>query len=388
MDSLQLTAFHLNTTGTKEKNMKTAFVWHESYAWHNTGNAALIIPSDGKSIQSDTHAEDPETKRRFRNLLEMSGLYPQLTHILPRMATEADILRVHSIEHLENIKHLSANGGGETGILTVVGNGSYEIAMLSAGGLLAMIDAIMADEVDNGYALVRPPGHHATRNQAEGFCIFCNSAVAGRYLMDKYDLNRVAFVDWDVHHGNGTEEAFWDDDKGLTISTHQDRFYPADRGFVEQLGEGKGEGYNINIPLPPGSGVGAYVKAFEQVVIPALYKYHPEFIIVPSGFDASAFDPLGRMMMHTDGYRQITQMLMKAAEDLCDGRIMMCHEGGYSRAYTPFCGLAVVETLSGIRTDVEDPFLELAAGMGGQSLQPAQQDVIDQAEQVVNKYLK
>lgn len=367
--------------------MKTALVWHESYAWHNTGNAALFIPSDGKCVQSDTHAEDPETKRRFRNLLEMSGIFSQLTLIAPRMATEEDILRVHSQSHLDNIKHLSANGGGETGILTVVGSGSYEIAMLSTGGVLALADAIMNDDVDNGYALVRPPGHHATRDQAEGFCLFANAAIAGRYLMEKYNLERIAYIDWDVHHGNGTEEAFYSDNKALTISIHQDRFYPADRGFVEHVGEGEGKGYNLNFPLPPGSGVDAYVAAFEQVIIPALYKYKPQFIIVPSGFDASAFDPLGRMMMHSDGYRKITQMLMKAADDICDGRLMMCHEGGYSRAYTPFCGLAVVETLAEIRTDIEDPFIEIAAGMGGQNIQPHQQAVINQTLDVVNQYL-
>ena len=304
--------------------MKTGFVWHESYAWHDTGSAALFIPADGKTVQPDGHAEDPETKRRFRNLLEMSGVWDQLAKIKPQMATEQDILRVHTAEYIQHIKTLSDNGGGNTGILTVIAPGSYEIAMLSAGGVMAAADAIMAGEVNNAYALVRPPGHHATKDQAQGFCIFCNSAVVGRYLMAKHGLGKIAYVDWDVHHGNGTEEAFWSDSKAMTLSVHQDRFYPPDRGFVDQIGEGDGEGYNINIPLPPGSGVAAYIQAFKQVFIPAIRMYQPEFIIVPSGFDASAFDPLGRMMMHTDGYRELTQMLMDVANEVCGGKFLMC----------------------------------------------------------------
>ena len=252
---------------------------------------------------------------------------------------------------------------------------------------MAAADAIMSGEVNNAYALVRPPGHHATRDEAQGFCIFCNSAVVGRHLLEQHNLKKIAYVDWDVHHGNGTEQAFWDDNTALTISVHQDRFYPPDRGLVEQYGEGDGEGYNINIPLPPGSGVEAYIETFKQVIIPALRCYRPEFIIVPSGFDASAFDPLGRMMLHTDGYRELTKMLIDIANELCEGRLLMCHEGGYSRAYTPFCGLAVTETLTGLRSDVEDPFLEVASAMGGQDIQPHQQQVIALAKDVVDKYL-
>ena len=154
--------------------MKTGFVWHESYAWHDTGSAALMMPADGKVIQPDSHVEGPETKRRFRNLLEMSGVWEQLTQIKPKMATEQDILRVHSRPYLEHIKELSNNGGGNTGAFSVVAPGTYEIAMLSAGGVMAAADAILAGEINNAYALVRPPGHHATREQAEGFCIFCN----------------------------------------------------------------------------------------------------------------------------------------------------------------------------------------------------------------------
>lgn len=362
--------------------MTTGIVWDESFAWHDTGTSALFIPAGGY-VQPDRHAEDPETKRRFRNLLEKSGLTPHLTAITAQPATEDDILRFHTADYLERVKRANVTGA-EVGPLTVCARGSYEIALLSAGGVIAAVDAVLMRMVDDAYALVRPPGHHAVPHEGQGFCIFGNAVIAARHAMKIHGLAKVAFVDWDIHHGNGTEAGFWNDPSGLTISIHQDRFFPADRGLVHQWGEEAGEGYNINIPLPPGSGVGAYKAAFEQVVIPALYAYRPELIIVPSGFDGGAFDPLGRNMMTSEGFRTLTRMLKLAAQDLCNGRLVFCHEGGYSRATVPFMGLAVMEELSGVRTDVTDPFIAMAEGFGGQDLQPHQQAVIDQSRQVLN----
>ena len=152
----------------------------------------------------------------------------------------------------------------------------------------------------------------------------------------------MAVVDWDVHHGNGTETAFYDDPNVLTISLHQDNWYPPERGLVSDIGTGDGEGFAINVPLPPGTGMGAHESAFDRIVVPALEGFKPEMIFVASGFDGSAFDPLGRMMMHSKGYARLTQKLMAAADNLCDGRLVMAHEGGYSPSYVPFCGLAVL----------------------------------------------
>ncbi len=211
--------------------------------------------------------------------------------------------------------------------------------------------------VDNVYALTRPPGHHAEPDLGRGFCIFANAAIGAEHAREARGLDRVAVVDWDVHHGNGTQKIFWEDPSVLTISSHQDNNYPPDSGHVHEVGAGAGEGYNLNIPLPPGSGVGAYVAAYERVVAPALRAFKPELIIVASGLDASAMDPLARMMMHSDGYRQLTRLLMDVAEDVCDGRLVVEHEGGYSSAYVPFCGLAVVEELAGVRSAIDDPFL-------------------------------
>ena len=358
---------------------RTGFVCHELYMWHDTGNYAGPMPY-GNPVQPDIHAENPETKRRFRNLIEVTGMAEVVQHIKPRAATEAEILRFHTPEHLKNVQEISAGTGGDAGFFTPAGRGSYEIAMLSAGGVLAALEAIVAGDIDNAYALVRPPGHHAIAGEGMGFCIFGNAALAGFHAFETMGMERIAYVDWDVHHGNGTQSAFYDDPRALTISVHQDNCFPPDSGHVHEVGEGPGEGFNDNVPLPPGSGVGAYEAAFDQVVIPALDAFAPELIIVPSGFDAGAYDPLGRMQMHSDGYRSLTGKLLAAADRHCGGRLLMTHEGGYNSWTVPFFGLAVMEALSGHSTGTEDPFLPLHAGLGGQDLQPHQQDAIDAAK--------
>jgi acetoin utilization deacetylase AcuC-like enzyme len=362
--------------------MATGFLTHELYLWHNTGNLAGPIPF-GNPVQPGEHPENPETKRRMRNLLEVSGLLRQLTPLEPREATDEEILRFHTREHLEKIRSLNEFLGVDAGMFTPMGRGSFEIAKLSAGGVIAAADAVLDGKVRNAYALVRPPGHHALKDLAMGFCLFGNAAIAGLHLLHVRKLDRIAFVDWDVHHGNGTQSAFWEEPRALTISVHQDNCFPPDSGYMSERGAGAGEGFNINVPLPPGCGVGAYEAVFNRVVVPALLAYRPDMIIVPSGFDAGAHDPLGRMMMTGEGYRSLTRKLMAAADEVCGGRLVLCHEGGYNAPTVPFFGLAVMEELSGIRTGVADPFQELLGGLGMQALQPHQDAVIRDAEQLL-----
>lgn len=358
--------------------MPTGFVFHELYLWHNTWNWALVFPP-GLTVQPGEHAENPETKRRFKNLLEVSGLMDHLTPIKPRPATEAEILRFHTPAHLEKIRRMSAAGGGDASELTPFGSGSYEIALLSAGGTIEAMDAVLSGRVSNAYALVRPPGHHATQDVGMGFCLFGNVAIAVMHAQAVRGVGRVATVDWDVHHGNGTQAAFYDSPDVLTISLHQDNLFPANSGGLQERGIGRGEGYNLNIPLPPGCGDGAYIEAMRRVVLPALERYRPDIIVVPSGFDASGVDPLGRMMVSAEGFRQMTNLLMEAADRLCGGRLLMSHEGGYSAMYVPYCGLAVLEEMSGHRTAVNDPWGPHIAAWGQQALQPHQTAAIDAA---------
>lgn len=362
----------------------TGFVFHELYMWHNTQNWAGVFPP-GLTIQPGEHAENPETKRRFRNLLEVSGLLDHLNQIKPRYATEDEIARFHTRAYIAGIKRMSAEQGGDAGQLTPFGQGGFEIAALAAGGTIAAVDAVLNGEIRNAYALVRPPGHHAIADKGLGFCIFGNAAIAIMHARAVHKVGRVATVDWDVHHGNGTQAAFYDSPDVLTISLHQDRLFPANSGGIEENGAGKGEGCNLNVPLPPGSGVGAYLATFERVVIPALTRFKPDLIVVPSGFDAEGIDPLGRMMVTSDGYRQMTRLMLGAADALCRGRLVLTHEGGYSPTYVPYCGLAVMEELSGIRTTVDDPWLPLMAEWGQQELQPHQSAAIDRAAALLGR---
>ena len=359
--------------------MATGLVFDEHYLWHDTGNG-WILPTDGTTLQPFEHPENPETKRRLLNLLRASGLLEHLVPVAPRSATVDEVLRVHDRGYHDRIAAESAVGAGDAGGFTPFGKGSYEIALLSAGGCIAAADAVLDGTVDNVYALVRPPGHHAIPESGMGFCLFNNAAVAVKHMQEVRGVGRIAMVDWDVHHGNGQQTMFYDDPSVLTISLHQDNFFPPDSGHVSENGTAAGAGYNVNVPLPPGSGHGAYLAAYERVVMAALRRFKPEFIVAPSGFDGSFFDPLGRMMAHSETFRSMTAMLKAAAAELCDGRLIFTHEGGYSAAYVPFVGLAVLEELTGERTAIEDPYLAMMQDAGGQELQPHQDALITKVE--------
>ncbi len=369
--------------------MRTGLVWHERYMWHDTGNQFGPL---GKrhDLQPIENLENPEGKRRIKNLMDVLGLTPQLVAIAPRPATEDELARAHTREHIARVKAVSDAGGGQLAkryVAVSIGDGGFEIAALSAGGCLALVEAVLDGRVTNGYALVRPPGHHAEPDEAMGFCIFANAAIAGLHALDARGLKRIAVVDWDAHHGNGTQRIFWTDRRALTISLHQARSFPPDTGEIDEIGEGAGRGTNVNVPLPPGSGVGAYRAAFERVVIPALDKFRPELILVASGFDASGHDPLARLALNSSTYRWMTERLMDVAARHCRGRLAIMHEGGYAPHLVPFLCLAVIEQLSGISTGVVDPFDEIIGGWPYQELQTHQEKVLTRAEDVVRRHV-
>lgn len=361
---------------------KTGLVCHERYFWHDAGSGAGFSEVNPYA-QPDRHPESPDSKRRFLALLEVSGLADQLIRIAPRLASFEELQYFHTAAYIDRVAAVSAAGGGPIGDSATIGPGSFDIARLSAGGCIAAVDAVVHGQVRNAYALVRPPGHHAEADQGRGYCVFGNAVIAIRHAQQSLGLGRVAVVDWDVHHGNGTETAFLEDPSVLTVSVHQDRHYPVDRGHLSETGRGAGAHTNLNIPLPAGSGHGAYLAAFDHVVIPALRQFRPELIIITSGLDASAMDPLGRMMCTSETYRAMTQRIMSFADECCEGRIVATHEGGYSNAYVPFCGLAVLEALSGIRSDASDPYLDELMSMAGHDVLPHQQAVIDAAAALV-----
>jgi acetoin utilization deacetylase AcuC-like enzyme len=237
---------------------------------------------------------------------------------------------------------------GEIDEDTVLSSGSFEAALYAAGGSINAVSAVMKGEVRNAYALLRPPGHHATKDHAMGFCIFNNTVIAAHHARNAFGLERIMIVDWDVHHGNGTQDAFYADPGVLFVSLHQENWYPKHAGELEQVGIGTGAGYTVNIPLPAGTGDRGYRAAFEQLVVPIGLQYQPQLLIITAGQDANWLDPLAQMMVTMGGFRQISTMMVNLAEEVCDGRLVMLQAGGYSTAYVPYCTVAAVEPLLGV----------------------------------------
>lgn len=355
---------------------RTGFVWDEWFMWHNVGIGGGLVPSGGW-VEPYDMTDNPDPKRRIKNLMDRCGLTERLVPIKSRPATEAELCYFHTPEYVAHIREASKGTGGMAGPFAPFGTDTFEIASRAAGTLIDTVDQVLDGRLDNAYALLRPPGHHAQAHQGLGNCIFGNVVIAAHHARRVRGLPRVAIVDYDVHHGNGAQEAFYADPSVLTVSIHQRGWFTL-KGEIAERGEGQGDGANINIPLPSGSGDGAYVAAFEQVIVPALRRFKPDIILVAAGFDGGAFDVTSRMIVTTAGFRAITRMLVDAAAEICQGRIILEHEGGYNPCATPFSVLAAIEELSGIRTGVEDPFRVLVQDSPDLLLLPHQEDVIRQ----------
>lgn len=358
--------------------MSTGFIWDELFAWYDPGPYLL------ENVEPWPLADTAETKRRIHNLLSVSGLLQHVAHLPPREATDAEILRAHDAKYLARLQSLSDTGGGLVGPFARVLPGGMRTLRRCAGGAIAAVDAVLDGLIANAYALLRPAGHHAERAAGMGYCLLNNVAIAALHALDARHLDRIAIVDWDVHHGNGTQEIFWEDRRVLTISIHQEGLYPSGGGDIDEVGSGDGAGFNINVPLPAGSGDGAYRLAMDSIVTPALKAFRPNLILVCSGLDALIRDPSGRMMLHSDSFRMMTSILKAMAGQLCGGKLVVCHEGGYSPVMAPFAGLAILEELLGMRSPITDPFLNSAASQPGQTLQKHQQVSIDRAAKTLD----
>ena len=336
---------------------RTGFYCDERCFWHSGGNYALTVPVGGfvQPVVSGGFPENPETKRRLKNLLEVTGLLHELDARSAAPATHEELTRVHPESYLGEFRRLSAAGGGELGLRTPFGQGGYEIAALSAGLATEALRAVLEGELANAYVLSRPPGHHCLPDFPNGFCLLANIAIAVEAALAEGRAGRIAVLDWDVHHGNGTEAIFYDRADVLAVSLHQERNYPMDTGRAADRGRGPGMGFNLNIPLPPGTGHKGYLEAMDRLALPAVRAFAPDAIVVACGYDASAVDPLSRMMATADTFRQMTRRTMDLAREVCDGRLVMVHEGGYSEVHVPFCGHAVIEELSDSTIRAPDP---------------------------------
>ncbi|WP_458791390.1 class II histone deacetylase [Yoonia sp. MH D7] len=332
--------------------MSTGFFWDEQCFWHGGGNYAGMLPVGGLvQPMNGGLPESPETKRRLKNLMDVTGLSGELMMQGAAPATYDDLLRVHPAHYLDAFQALSDTGGGEMGARTPFGPGGFEIAALSAGLAKAALIAVLEGRLSNAYALSRPPGHHCLPDYPNGFCLLNNIGVAIEAAKAAGLAKKFAVLDWDVHHGNGTEAVFYDRDDVLTVSIHQDRNYPMDTGAFADRGRGAGLGYNLNIPLPPGVGHTGYLAAMDRLALPAIRDFAPDVLIVACGYDAAANDPLGRMLATAETFRAMTRRVMDTTT-----KIVMVHEGGYSETYVPFCGHAVLQEMSGSQIAAPDPF--------------------------------
>lgn len=341
---------------------RTAFFHDERCLWHATaGLFSLVVPVGGwvQPPAGAGLAESPESKRRFVSLMQVSGLAQKLDFRSAEAARWEDLARVHPQAYLEKFKALSDAGGGELGDFAPIGPGSFEIASLSAGLALHAVDGVLSGRWRNAYALSRPPGHHCLPDQAMGFCMLANIPIAIEAARARHGVGRVVVLDLDVHHGNGTQAVYEERDDTLTISVHQENCFPPGYSGAQERGRGRGEGFNLNVPLLSGGGHEAYLYAMQRLVLPAIDRFKPELIVVASGFDANNVDPLARMSLHSESFRALTELVMAAADRHCGGRLVAVHEGGYADSCVPFCGHAMVEAMSGERTAVVDPYLEL-----------------------------
>jgi acetoin utilization deacetylase AcuC-like enzyme len=333
----------------------SAYVWDPDFLKHDTGESAQRLP-DGSVMEAVEHYSNNRITNRTAQLIRGVGLEQQLLSVPTRAATMDEIEYAHAPAYIQSVRRITAEGGGMLDDQTRVCHGSWEAALLAAGGALELTDAVLEGRARNGYGLLRPIGHHAMPEQGMGFCVFNNVVIATRHAQRRRGVGRIAIVDWDVHHGNGTQTAFWDDPEVLFISLHQNDWYPGGWGKVEDTGGDAARGATVNIPLPAGTGNYGYELALERVVEPILRQFEPELLFISAGQDANMADPLGRMLVTTAGFRRMAERLRRVADDVCKGQVIGFQEGGYSSSYTPFCTLAVVEGITGISTRAGDPW--------------------------------
>ncbi|MBD3388057.1 MAG: histone deacetylase [Candidatus Altiarchaeales archaeon] len=337
--------------------MKTGIVYHDDYLKHR---------------QVEHHPECPERLETTLEYFLKTGLTDQVEMINPGPAAVEALTRVHSKEHVEYIRCRSSQGKGKFSVIdsdTYICSETYDVALLAAGGVIAAGEAVWKGELDNCFALVRPPGHHASMNQATGFCYFDNTAVMIKHLQANQGLKKVFLFDWDAHAPNGTMGTFYSDPSVLNMSIHQDprSFYPG-HGFVDQIGEGAGKGYTINFPVPGGSGDADFIHFIDEFVMARVKKFKPDMIAVSAGQDSHRDDLISQLQVTDNGYALMTRRFMELADELCGGKLVLALEGGYNLKTLPITHHTITSTLLG----VNDP-------------EPAGGEVLDSTRQMMSE---
>lgn len=319
--------------------MKTGIVKDRRYMDHHMGSF---------------HVETPQRLEVIYRMIDERISF-SLEKIKPRPATEEELTRVHTPSYVNMVKSTAGKEHVQLDPDTSTSSKSWEVACLAAGGVLNAVDSVMEGKIQNGFALVRPPGHHAEASRAMGFCLFNNIGIGAAHLIQKHGLKRVLVVDWDLHHGNGTQNSFYDSREVLYFSTHQFPHYPG-TGHWNEVGEGKGEGFTVNVPLRAGKTDGDYLHIFQQILRPITSEYKPEFILVSAGFDTYEGDPLGGMQVTKEGFGVLAAELLDLAAEFSQKRLLCALEGGYD--------------LQGLQDGVEQVLLQLAGKASKPSIEP------------------
>jgi acetoin utilization deacetylase AcuC-like enzyme len=294
---------------------------------------AIHLLYDPAFLTHNTGPGHAETARRLQSILSTleadETLRGRIHNVTPRPASEHDLQRCHSETMIREIRDFIAHGGTHLDSDTPVSDESFDVARLAAGAAIIAVDAVMAHDGGKAFALSRPPGHHATPHRAMGFCLFNHAAIAARYAQDVHGLERVLIVDWDVHHGNGTQDIFWSDDTVFYFSTHQYPHYPG-TGARDEAGEGKGTGFTLNIPLPARTSASAHRQAYADALKHIEERFSPDLVIISAGFDSHQNDPLGNLMLEDNDFAEMTKDVLRIAEKHANGRVVSLLEGGYN----------------------------------------------------------
>jgi acetoin utilization deacetylase AcuC-like enzyme len=331
--------------------------WHDAVMTHDTGEGVFDAPPSDLLFAQTPHPENALRVANMKSALERGPVSPLLTWQSGRLASDDEICRFHTRAFLAELEAANAKGRAFSRT-TRMGPGGMTAIRAAAGTAIAAVEAILDGATQRAHALVRPPGHHAAPAMVDGYCFLNNTALAAEAALAR-GLRRIAILDWDVHHGNGTQTGFYERDDVLTISLHMDHgsWGPShpETGGTEEQGIGPGKGYNVNIPFPFGCGDSAYRQAMQRIAIPRIRAFKPDILIVANGQDANQYDPNGRACLSAKGFYELAVLARQLAEELCGGKLLSVQEGGYHPAYSAFCAHATLEGFAGAPYKTPDP---------------------------------
>lgn len=333
--------------------------WHPDVLLHDTGRGVFEAAPSDLLGHLEAHPESPARVENMLALLQRGPLKDEITWRAGRIASAEDLALVHDPAYIAEIRETAERGGGRITPTTVVSSGTFRAASAATGTVIEATEAVLDAPGTRSYALVRPPGHHAQPAEADGYCFFNSVAIAAELALQRDGIDRVAIIDWDVHHGNGTQECFYGRDDVLTISLHMSHgaWGPTHRqtGAPEEIGAGPGEGYNLNLDLPLGTGDGGYAAAMNEVVVPVTTEFAPDLVIIAAGQDPAQFDPNGRQAVTMAGFRELGRTARDLAERVSEGRLVIAQEGGYAPTYAAFCLHATLEGVLRLEPALGDP---------------------------------